>query len=273
MATEAGTGPVIKVISLNLRTATALDDGEQHWEKRKDFVCQWILEQKPAILGCQEATDRQLLDLRTGTGMPYVGQTREPLDLGTEANPVFWDPELFELLRTETFWLSKTLAKPGSKLPESSLPRVWTAAEFWSEGTDRLIFASTHWDHLSAEARLASGIIQQDPQRILYRNPGEHETDVPSLLVGDFNESPSDPGRQAMLGRGWRCLWDREESGVLPPSTFHGFTGEVMSSIDGIYMTSHWQVVKVEVPEVKSSDWLWLSDHHPVVAWLKLNRV
>lgn len=256
---------------MNLRTATAHGDGEHHWERRKEFVCQWIKEQKPAFLGCQEATDQQLLDLRVGTGLPYVGQTRDPLDLGTEANPVFWDPEQWRLITTETHWLCSTVDRPGSKLEDSSLPRICTSADFWSEDGGWVSIVSTHWDHISASARHTSGKMLCDPLKLSLRKDRNAPIETPSVLVGDFNESPSDAGRLELIKKGWRCLWQTANMKPNYPSTFHGFTGEEMGSIDGIYVTRHWQLLKVEVPEVRSPEGLWLSDHHPIVAWLRLD--
>lgn len=267
-----GGSPAVKVISLNLRTASALGDADQHWEKRKDFVCQWIKEQKPTFLGCQEATDQQLLDLKIGTGLPYVGQTRDPLDMGTEANPVFWDPDQWQLMTTETHWLCGTANRPGSKMEDSSLPRIWTAADFWREEGGWVTFASTHWDHLSTPARHLSGLLLSDPDKISWQREEDAPPETPAILLGDFNETPLDRGRTELVKRGWRCIWQAAGMGSAPPSTFHGFTGEEMGSIDGIYITHHWQVLKVEVPEVKTPEGLWLSDHHPIIAWLQLDE-
>jgi len=55
---------LIRVMTFNIRFDNP-KDGDKRWEYRKDLVCEIIRRYHPQILGIQEATWRQIMDLRS----------------------------------------------------------------------------------------------------------------------------------------------------------------------------------------------------------------
>ena len=101
----------IKVISYNIRYNNP-NDGKDIWENRRSSVVDFIKNKNPDFLGLQEVTLSQLTYLNTNlTEYSYVGVGREDGKTKGEYSPIYYKKSLFELLKTETFWLSKT---PGS---------------------------------------------------------------------------------------------------------------------------------------------------------------
>src|SRR5688572_16029338 len=67
----------IRVMSFNIRYGTA-KDGDDHWDKRKDFVAQTIRTFNPDLLGTQETLDFQAAYLREQLpGYTFVGAGRD----------------------------------------------------------------------------------------------------------------------------------------------------------------------------------------------------
>lgn len=267
---QKGTTRSHKVISLNLRTAAALGDGPNHWSRRRDFVCDWIRHQAPSIIGCQEATPAHLEVLNSQLGMPGVGENRDPEEEFGEANPIYWDPEVWQLEEAHTFWLSAHPSEPVSKFKDSCLPRIFTVAILESE-RERIRVINTHWDHVSVQARELSGILLRffllgrSFEDIAVENFALRTKEEPTIIMGDFNESPTDPGRKILKSARVDCGWELAGRSSPYPHTFHDFRGEDLGAIDGFYLSNHLRLTALDCPTVQRSDGLWLSDHHPVV--------
>lgn len=263
-----------KVISLNLRTAAALGDGPNHWTRRRDFVCDWIRAQAPSIIGCQEATPPHLEVLNSQLGMPGVGENRDPGEEFGEANPIYWDPEIWRLEESHTFWLSTHPSKPVTKFQDSCLPRIFTVAILESE-QERLRIINTHWDHVSVQARELSGILLRffllgrSFEDLAVENFALRTKEEPTVIMGDFNESPHEPGRRMLATAGLHCGWELVGKAAPHPHTFHDFKGEDLGAIDGFYLSHHLTLSSLDCPAVQRSDGLWLSDHHPVIGTIE----
>ncbi|HET8735367.1 MAG TPA: endonuclease/exonuclease/phosphatase family protein, partial [Pricia sp.] len=91
----------------------------------------------------------------------------------------------FELLEHQTFWLSETPEKVGSKGWDAALPRIATWAKFKDKKKGRIFyFFNTHFDHKGHEARkMSAALIAKEIKRIA--------GDSPVILTGDFNFPPS----------------------------------------------------------------------------------
>lgn len=266
-----------KVISLNLRTAGALGDGPNHWSRRRDFVCDWIRDQAPSIIGCQEATPAHLEVLNSQLGMPGVGENRDPNEEFGEANPIYWDPEIWQLEEAHTFWLSTHPSQPVTKFKDSSLPRIFTVAVLESD-SERIRVINTHWDHVSVQARELSGILLRffllgrSFEDLAVETFALRTKEEPTLIMGDFNESPLEPGRMILKTAGVTCGWQLAGRTSPYPHTFHDFRGEDLGAIDGFYLSPHLRLTALDCPAVQRSDGLWLSDHHPVIGRVEFDE-
>lgn len=84
------------------------EDSLNNWKYRKDNVCRFIEDNQLDIVGMQEVLHNQLEDLRAGLpGYSYVGIGREDGDTKGEYAPLFFKTDRFEVLDSNTFWLSQ----------------------------------------------------------------------------------------------------------------------------------------------------------------------
>jgi endonuclease/exonuclease/phosphatase family metal-dependent hydrolase len=143
----------IKVISYNIRYNNP-NDGKDIWENRRSSVVDFIKNENPDFLGLQEVTLSQLTYLNTNlTEYSYVGVGRDDGKTKGEYSPIYYKKTLFELLKTETFWLSKT---PGSISVgwDASMERICTYGYFKVRNSDKKLWIfNSHFDHIGKIAR------------------------------------------------------------------------------------------------------------------------
>lgn len=78
LAQGAGPEMPVRVLSFNLRFKNTGDKGDRSWDVRKDLAVQVITEDKPDLIGFQEALRPMLDDLGTAvTGYQEIGVGRE----------------------------------------------------------------------------------------------------------------------------------------------------------------------------------------------------
>ena len=112
-------------MSFNLRYWNE-HDGPNAWPNRRQAVANLVLENNPAILGTQEGLPSMLIDL--DRALPNYGRVGESRGVSgqDEFCAIYYRQDLFEVLRSQQIWLSKTPDQPGSKSWDSSLPRICT---------------------------------------------------------------------------------------------------------------------------------------------------
>ncbi|KLO18062.1 DNase I-like protein [Schizopora paradoxa] len=166
------------------------DTSYRQWTPRRIEVARTLLREDVQIIGFQEALVRQVDDLLKLLGedtWQYVGVGREDGENGGEFSPIFYKRSEFNLLSTDTFWLSHTPFKP-SKFPGAGSTRICTVARFSkaSEGGDPITIMNTHLDDSSdAQRKLGSSLILA---RAKYEAAS---SDGLVFLSGDFNSSSS----------------------------------------------------------------------------------
>ena len=98
----------VDVMTFNIRYAT-LRDSSNYWEFRKDQVVELIAQNKCDFVGLQEALPVQI-EFLTDTLDQYgfLWRTREINPKEGEAAPIIYLKDKWELLGSETFWLSDT---------------------------------------------------------------------------------------------------------------------------------------------------------------------
>lgn len=180
--------PPIKVMSFNIRYGTA-EDGENHWEKRKELVRETIQTFDPDLLGAQEVLEFQADFLKKHLkGYGFHGVGRNDGVAAGEFVPIFYRLDRFELLAAGHFWLSENPDEPGSVSWDSSLTRMcsWVILRD-KKGEDRPFgFGNTHFDHRGKKARLESA-------KILRARAEAISDEVPVIIAGDFNNGEDDP--------------------------------------------------------------------------------
>lgn len=263
-------GEPIKVMSYNIRYGSA-NDGENHWEKRKEFLVETIRKFNPDLLGTQEtlAFQRDYL-AKNLSGYDYLGVGRDNGAEKGEMMALFYRKERFEKLDGGHFWLSETPDKIGSKSWDSSLPRMVT----WVKLKDRknpeakpILFFNTHFDHRGPKARLESA-------KLIRRKLRELGEGCRLLLTGDFNADAESEPYQALFGGDDAPVVDafrkKNPQKSENEGTFTGFkAGPIKGArIDWVGCSHDWEIVDCQIDQT-SKDGRTPSDHLPILATFK----
>lgn len=181
---------LIRVMSFNVRYGTA-NDGENHWDKRKEFLADTIKKFDPDLLGTQETLGFQrdyLAEKLSGFGVEGVG--RDDGKESGEMMALYYRQDRFEKNDGGHFWLSETPDKIGSKSWDSSLPRMVTwvkLKDLKNRAAKPILFFNTHFDHRGPKARLESA-------KLIRKKIEEMSGDSQVILTGDFNaDAGSEP--------------------------------------------------------------------------------
>jgi endonuclease/exonuclease/phosphatase family metal-dependent hydrolase len=261
----------IKVMTLNVRYDNP-EDSINSWPNRASQVCNFILSEKPDIMGLQEVLfhqyrflDSVLIDYSS------VGVGRDDGLKKGEMNPVFFRKEKFEMVRNITFWLSDSPEVAGSKGWGASLPRIVT----WLELVDRyshkhFFFFNTHFANDSDSARLISS-------KTLLKEVKKIADGFPFIISGDFNMAPISTGYSILTGpdesvpllKDSYVISEKRPSG--PVYTFNGFSQNAKTArIDYIFVRNGMRILDYKTV-VKKEHGIFISDHWPVEAVVALN--
>jgi endonuclease/exonuclease/phosphatase family metal-dependent hydrolase len=255
----------IKVVTFNIRYGAA-DDGSNSWTYRKKVLFDFIRDENADFLGLQEAMMFQIEDiLQACTAYRYVGRTREADSTSGEATPILYKEKMYDLIGQGSLWLSDTPEVPASKSWDSSLPRIFTWAQFRRKKDSRdLIVYNTHFDHLGDTARIESS-------KLIVDHMIHHFKDRNIILLGDFNAlEESAPIRNLTENENLRLLDayrrlhpERKERDM----TFYGWNEHLEGTggrIDYVFYTGSLEPEEAFVSDYHENDH-YPSDHMPVV--------
>jgi endonuclease/exonuclease/phosphatase family metal-dependent hydrolase len=262
----------VRVMSFNVRYGTA-KDGENHWDRRKEFLADTVKAFDPDLLGTQEtlAVQRDYLAERLPTHAAFGVGRNDGKESG-EMMAVYWRKDRFEKLDGGHVWLSESPDKPGVKGWDAAHPRMLT----WVKLKDRkvpggkpILWLNTHLDNRGAKARVEGAKILRDRLAAL----GEGCSVV---VTGDFNSPEGSepyaalfgkPGDRAALVDTFRVA--HPEKGA-EEGTATGFKASATrgARIDWIGCSRDWTVRAAEIDHT-SRDGRTPSDHFPVTAVLR----
>ena len=259
----------IRVMTFNIRTGYA-EDGENHWNLRKEFVCDVIRQHAPDVLGVQEAVRFQLDEINQRLPeYSEAGIGRDGGDKG-EYSAILYRKKQFDVDESGTFWLSDTPAKPSAPWGNSYL-RICTWARLIDKQTTRPFYIyNTHLDHQSQPAR-------EKGARLIMKRIAERTHKDPFVLTGDFNAGENNPVIGYLKGTGsfadptpipvvdsFRILHPDEK--VV--GTGHWFSGEVGGEkIDYIFIPPDAHALEAAIVRTNRHG-RYPSDHYPVTAQL-----
>jgi endonuclease/exonuclease/phosphatase family metal-dependent hydrolase len=255
-----------KIITFNIRYDNPYDSINA-WPERAQAVCNFIINEKPDIVGIQEVLYHQYEFLDSAlTGYVSAGAGRDDGVKAGEMNPVFFKKSKFDMVRTLTFWLSDTPEIPGSKGWGASLPRIVTWMELAEKNSHKHFFCfNTHFAHDSDSARIMSSTILLKEIELIAK-------DSPFILTGDFNMFPGSesyailtgPAESVPLLRDSYIISGKKPSG--PDYTFNGFSDKPGSGrIDYIFVREGMKVLDHSTI-IKKERGIYISDHWPVEA-------
>lgn len=253
----------LKVMTFNIRYGTA-NDGENHWDKRKEFLVDVIRTEAPDVLGVQEALYAQIAYiLEALPEYSMVGVGRDDGIRKGEYSAILYRRARLSLSRSDTFWFSDTPDRVASTSWGNSITRICTWAQLTTPDGRPLYVYNLHLDHQSQPSREKSVALLR--RRIEARDPK-----APVIVTGDFNAGEKNPAVTAMLdGHILRDTFRVAHADASPVGTFTGFTmGQVQGEkIDYIFVTQEWQVVDAAIVRTSRGD-RYPSDHFPVTATL-----
>lgn len=169
----------IKMMSYNLRCISPLDFGKKSWFYRADLIIDDIVNEKPGIIGFQEATKWHYAYLTNALqGYDSVITYRDEA-FNSEGCPIFYNTSMYTLVDKGSFWLSET-PEVMSKSWGAQYNRVCSYVILTdnASGEDFVVF-NTHLSHVSDEARI-NGI------KVVLDKIAQFGS-LPSVIMGDFN--------------------------------------------------------------------------------------
>ncbi len=214
----------LRIMTYNIRYDDQRDTPGS-WSQRKEQVVGLLRYHHPDIIGTQEGLKHQLEYIQDHLeGYERFGEGRRGGDEG-EFSAIFYQTDRFAVLRHQTFWLSETPDKTGSKGWDAALPRIVTWGLLRDEQTGREFYIfNTHFDHVGDTARLESA-------GLLLQKIDEITNNSNIIVTGDFNfEEVSRPYR-LLTGHGKHTgstklldtYYYSEHSPHGPNATFSGF--------------------------------------------------
>ncbi|MEX2213271.1 MAG: endonuclease/exonuclease/phosphatase family protein [Phycisphaeraceae bacterium] len=262
----------VRVMSFNIRYGTA-NDGDNHWNKRKDLVIEVIKAYDPDLLGTQEtlAFQREYIEKNT-EGYEGFGVGRDDGKDKGEQTAMFFRKAHFEKLDGGHFWLSKTPDEPGSKSWDTSLTRMVS----WLKLRDKknkdapaVIWFNTHFDHRGPEARIESA-------KLIRQRVTDIAADALVIVTGDFNAAEGSKPYQAMfepLNEKASPLVDsfrkKHPEKLEEEGSFNSFGPRPgKERIDWIACCRQWTVLDAKIDRWHK-DGRWPSDHFPITAELQ----
>ena len=245
-------------MSYNIRyTGEPATDGENHWDWRRAASINMVREERPAVMGVQEALAPQLQFL--DENLPeydYVGVGRDDGKSAGEHMAIFYLKEAVELEDWGTFWLSQT---------PDEVTMGWDAVCYrtctWALMRDKVsgkqfAMLNTHLDHRGQQAREQSIVL------IVNRIKEIVPEGTPLLLTGDFNSTTDNEiflPLKAVMEDAREVATQSDRRG-----TFNGW-GKASSVIDHIFVRGV-EVDRFAVLCDKNYGAPYISDHYPVVA-------
>lgn len=256
----------MQAMSYNIRYDNG-GDGKNNWDRRAPHVADIFTKHDVALGGLQEVLHNQMEWLQQA--MPayeFVGVGRDDGKTAGEYAPIFFRKADFELVKSDTVWLSATPDKPGSRGWDAALPRITTFAvlRHKASGT-HLLLGSAHYDHRGKQAKRKSAKVIHD-----YISAQRAEMDIPVLiLTGDFNDLSHTAPIKALENQ--NCMFDAHRLAddiAGPNSTWNGFRRvERNQRIDYVFVNPALPVRQHLIDDSRVDN-RFPSDHMPVIVTL-----
>lgn len=264
----------IKVGSFNIRYAenNKKDVGDRHWNVRKRYVVERLIELNLDVFGTQEGSLGQNEYLKGELKeFDYYGVGREDGISQGEFCAIFFRRERFQPIKSETFWLSLTPEKP-SKDFGSSLKRICSYVILKSKENGReFLVANAHLDHIF-------GVARENQMKVLIKKLEKWK--YPKIIMGDFNCGFNSKPYNLLKSAGFidsylaKSLKLKNDNDLL---TFHDFSQRSKKfisrngkfRIDWIFVSAEINVLDAGIRIDREKENI-ASDHFPIFALLEL---
>lgn len=253
-----------KVMSYNIKYDN-VNDTVNNWNDRKQAMVKLISNYAPSFIGMQEVLHHQLtfLDEQLPSHR-YIGVGRDDGKQKGEYSPIFYNTNEFDVLKSDTFWLSPTpdVISVGW---DASMERICTYGFFEHKASKQKVWVfNTHFDHIGEEARAKSA------ELIAKKIKESTNETAPIVLMGDLNLPPESSPIQFLQQQFSDGQTSTKTSFYGPTGTFSGFDHSKIldTRIDYIFT----DVLEVEAYihiDDRMENNKHISDHLPVLAGLR----
>ncbi|MEZ4971300.1 MAG: endonuclease/exonuclease/phosphatase family protein [Flavobacteriaceae bacterium] len=261
---DASYSQTTNLISFNIRYDNT-SDTINNWNKRKASLAALIQHYDADIVGIQEGLHHQVDYLNSALkGYSFVGVGRDDGKQKGEYSAIFYNASTFEVLKTNTFWLSETPEKVSVGW-DASLERICTYALFKNTMTKKQFWVfNTHFDHRGKQARVHSA-------ELIYKKIREINTaNLPVILMGDLNLTPDTEPIQYLKKYLTDAMGISKKPFYGPIGTFNGFDQEriMENRIDYIFVNNV-EILSYTHIDDRMPNNMHISDHLPVMATIK----
>ena len=251
-----------KIMSLNLMRSLPIYRWEKKFENRAASIEELVRWHQPDLIGVQELTEEMLPKLAwMESNYAFCGRSRSRAESGNERCCVLFRKDRFDLLDTETFWLSSTPGEEGSRMLTSVCPRIAVTALLRDRSSGiTFTFCNTHLDFLLPTTRTGQAEILR--QQLIARSRGAF-----LAVTGDFNSGTGSEAIRALIGDS-NPLQLKDIMPADAGSTLHDPIGSISHGnrpIDHIFLSGEIEVRRAIVIRSKYMG-VFPSDHCPVLA-------
>ena len=228
---------------------------------REYYVAETVRKGMPDSFGVQEATPTWMkyLEKELGDKYDYVGVGRSNGKNSGEYSAVFYLKDKYELVNSDTFWLSETPEKP-SKGWDANIKRICTWAILENkESGEKFVHLNAHFDHQAEEAR------KNSVDMILEK--AKQHNDLPVVFTADMNIVEGTELYERMVADGTLKDTKYIAEDTMDYLTFHNLNPSENEGriLDYVMINDKFdaEVYKVVTAGV---DGRFVSDHYPVYA-------
>ncbi len=236
--------------------------------KRVKLFAQQINDRLPDVLGVQELNPIWLKKMEKYLPQyEYYGVLRggDDNEKKSEMNGIFYLKDKYELLESNTFWISNT-PDVESKYDGAGCNRTFSYVVLKNKSTGK-VFAhlNTHLDNVSTAAQNLGGTLIAEKSDEIIAKYGN----IPVVVTGDFNQYSNGAGCQALVNKGFLNVNSTVVDGdnML---TYNGWTRETVGRpIDFIFVNDCFAVKSYQVITETGAK-VNVSDHYMIEAVISL---
>jgi endonuclease/exonuclease/phosphatase family metal-dependent hydrolase len=250
----------ITVMSFNIRMGTA-NDGTNSWEYRYPATAMMIYDQKPDVVGVQEALYEQVMYLKNALSPDYkvFGVGREDGRNKGEHMEILYNKKTVKVLKWGTFWLSETPKKPSMGWDAACYRSATWALMKEKKSGRKFYMVNTHLDHIGVVAR------EKGLQLICNKIAEMNKSGLPMVLTGDFNMEITDPSMAPVK----KAMKNARTDAVKTDDHFsYNGWGKDSDTIDYVWYSGFSSCTEFQTVTKPYMDRTFISDHFPVKAHL-----